>query len=68
MNLPDVLSCGWLTFCALFDGNSGFVGVIGSLEIEVGNNGGDGDTGVTGKGDTSRRIDFLMDSGIGDEV
>jgi hypothetical protein len=42
--------------------------VIDSLEIEVESDGGDGDTGVTGKGDTSRRIGFLIDSDAGDEV
>ncbi len=50
----------------LVNGNGKIVGVIDSWEIEV--DGGDGDAGVIGKGDTSRRIDFLIDSGVEDDV
>jgi hypothetical protein len=49
----------------LLNGNGIFVGLIGSsLTEDTGSSGGggDGDAGVTGNGDTSRRIVFLIGS------
>ncbi len=59
----------------MLNDNGKIVGVIGSSLIEddeVGSGGGDGDAGVTGNGDMSRKIDFLIGSAnigrVGDSV
>jgi hypothetical protein len=65
-----VVSVEELTLSILLSGTGKVVDLIGSSLIEdiEAECGGDGDTGVTGNGDTSRGIGFLIGSDIGGRV